>query len=573
MEASQVQKALDGFESFVTAQLQAWKAPGVAVSVVKDGEVVLAQGYGFRDLEQQLPMTSKTLLAIGSSSKAFTTTAVAMLVEDGKLDWDQPVQRYLPGLRLYDPVASAKVTLRDMGCHRTGLPRYDIMLFNPAFSREDIVRSLEHLEPSRDFRTAWQYQNLMYATMGYVVGKVAGTTWEDFVRERIFQPLGMGSSNFSVVESQKSEDFGLPYGKNEEEVKRMEFLEISATGPAGNINSNVEEMAHWVMLNLDKGKFKGQELVSADGIMQLHSPHIMLPQTGRHPEITFSSYGLGWFANTYRGHTVVHHGGNTAGFSAMVSMIPGEKLGVVVLTNMNSCPLPDIIANYVFDRFLGLEPLDWSQRYQAELSRFLEARAKQDEAIRLGRKEGTSPSHPLQEYAGQYQHPGAGTLAISVDGESLQAVYGRVNLAMIHHHHDTFQARFEIVGHTMTMLANFATDTKGRVRSVAIPLGLEPGAKELVFLRVPDQSLAADPRQYAGEYELGGTTITVSVRGEDTLVMVLPGQPTYQLVPAGEHSFDIKGLTSFAVRFNTDEGRVVELVLIQPTGVFTARRK
>lgn len=570
--------AIPGLDSFVADQLQRWQVPGVAVGVIQAGEVCLAQGFGFRDRERGLPMTGRTLLAIGSCTKAFTATAIAMLVEDGKLDWDEPVQRYLPQLRLKDPWASARATLRDMGCHRTGLPRYDIMLFNPALSREDIVSSLEHLEPRRDFRTTWQYQNLMYATMGYVAGRAAGSTWEDLVRERILQPLGMTASNFSVQASQGSEDFALPYGKRGDAVERVEFLEIGATGPAGSINSSVEEMARWVQFNLEQGKYGDQSLISPAGLKSLFSPQIMLSQEQRYPELAFSSYGLGWATNTYRGHTVVHHGGGTAGFTAQVCMVPARRLGVVVLANLTGSQLPDILVNYVLDHLLGLEPIDWSGRYQELVSRVEETRTKQDETLRLARKAGTSPSHPLQEYAGVYRHPAAGSLTIALKDQVLTGRYGIIDLTITHHHYDTFEARFEVVGSAMTMLASFATDTLGRVCSVAIPLGLESGASELVFTRAFDQTMTGDTGQYTGAYELAGLTITVEVRGATgTLVMTVPGQPSTELVPAGSHVFEVKGpqglISGVRVHFNVSGERAESLVLAQPTGAYTARRK
>jgi CubicO group peptidase (beta-lactamase class C family) len=578
VESQDILKAMPGLDDFVSDQLQRWKVPGVAVAVVKDGEVWLARGYGLRDLERGLPMTGRTLLAIGSCTKAFTTTAIAMLVEDGKLDWDEPVHRYLPQLRLKDPWASARVTLRDMGCHRTGLPRYDIMLFNPALSREDIVSSLEHLEPRRDFRTSWQYQNLMYATMGYVAGKVAGSTWEDLVRERILRPLGMTESNFSVGDSQAAEDFALPYGKREDRVERVEFLEIGATGPAGSINSNAEEMARWVMLNLDQGKYGDRSLISPAGLTALFSPQMMLPQGQRYPELAFSSYGLGWATNTYRGHTVVHHGGGTAGFTAQVCLVPARRTGVVVLANLSGSQLPDIITNYILDCLLGLEPIDWSGRYQELVSQMEQARTKQDETLRLARRAGTSPTHSLQEYAGVYRHPAAGVLTIALKDQVLTGKYGIIDLAITHHHYDTFEVKFAVVGSAMTMLANFATDTLGRVCSVTIPLGLESGAQELVFTRAFDPSVADDPGLYTGEYELAGITITVEVRETtNTLVMTMPGQPSTELVPAGSHTFELKGpkglVGGVRVHFNVSGEKAESLILAQPAGAYTARRK
>jgi len=358
----------------------------------------------------------------------------------------------------------------------------------------------------------------------------------------------------------------------------VEFLKIGATGPAGSINSSVADMAHWLMFNLDQGVYGGKRLLSAQGVKELHAPHIILPQNERHPEITFSSYGLGWATSSYRGFTTVHHGGGTAGFTARVALIPSRRLGAVVLTNLSGSSLPDIIGNYIFDRLLGLEPIDWSQCHQELVSQTAGAQSRQDEALRLGRRPDTSPSHPLEEYVGVYRHPGAGLLTITAKDQTLAARYGMIDLALTHHHFDTFEARFEVVGNAMTLLANFSTDTLGRVGSVTMPLGLEGGAPDLVFERVIDQSPGADPHYYTGDYEVAGLTITVGVRGDGkTLVVTWPGQPGYELVPAGGHNFEVRGpqgvVGGVRVHFTGDGGQAATLVLVQPTSAFTAQRK
>ena len=215
---------LAGFDSFVNQAIHAWEVPGLAIAVVKNGQVVLAQGYGFRDVDKKLPVTPKTLFAIGSCTKAFTTFVMGTLVDEGKLDWDKPVRTYIPELRLHDRVASELITPRDLVTHRSGLPRHDLVWYNATLSRKEIVDRLPYLEPTETFRSKFQYNNIMYMTAGYLVERLTGQSWEDAVRARIFTPLGMTGSNFSVKDSQKAADFARPYDDRDDKIVESHFV-------------------------------------------------------------------------------------------------------------------------------------------------------------------------------------------------------------------------------------------------------------------------------------------------------------------------------------------------------------
>ncbi|WP_253185716.1 serine hydrolase domain-containing protein [Bacillus licheniformis] len=200
-------KALKGFRAFAEEKMKEWNVPGAAVAVIKEDEIIMAEGFGFRDKERKLKVNPETVFAIGSASKAFTTAAMAVLADEGKMEWDKPVREYLPEFKMHDPVATERMTPRDLACHRSGLPRHEMMWYNSSFSREELFRRIRYLEPNQDFRSKWQYQNLMYMTAGYLAGRIAGTTWEDLVHERLFKPLHMTSSSFSVEDMQKLSDF------------------------------------------------------------------------------------------------------------------------------------------------------------------------------------------------------------------------------------------------------------------------------------------------------------------------------------------------------------------------------
>ncbi len=252
---AKVRRALEGFDEIVAKGLAQLKVPGAAIAVVKGQEIVLAKGYGLRDLESKLPVTADTLMAIGSSSKAFTAYTLGALVDQGKVEWDKPVRTYIPWFRLYDADAGDRLTPRDLVTHRSGLPRHDLVWYNnKTATREQLVRRLAHLPPTADLRERWQYNNLMFLTAGYLVETMTGQSWEESVRALVFGPLGMARSNFSVVESQKDRDFALPYAERDGKLTKLPFRDITLVGPAGSINSSANEMARWVTVHVNGGK-------------------------------------------------------------------------------------------------------------------------------------------------------------------------------------------------------------------------------------------------------------------------------------------------------------------------------
>jgi CubicO group peptidase (beta-lactamase class C family) len=341
---------LDRLRVVVDSLRKVWKAPGVAVGIIKDDKVILSEGFGQRSVKDNLPVTPQTLFAIGSCTKAFTTAALGILVDEGQLEWDKPVKHYLPTFKMYDDFATQRMTVTDLITHRSGLPRHDFMWYNSTFSRKDIFNRLQYLEPNKDFRTDWQYQNLMFMTAGYLLEQVSGGTWENFVRSRIFEPLGMKASNFSIDESQKASDFALPYRETKDTVKVIPFRNITTVGPAGSINSNIPDMLEWTRLHLNQGKMGDKQLLNAATMIKLHAPAMVMPQSGKYSEILNSAYALGWMTSAYRGHQVVDHGGNIDGFSAEVMILPQDNIGIVVLTNLDGTPLSNIIARYEIGR-------------------------------------------------------------------------------------------------------------------------------------------------------------------------------------------------------------------------------
>ena len=565
---------LDGFNSFVEETLKDWKVPGVAVAVVHDGKVIHSKGHGLRDVKKSLPVTPKTLLAIGSITKSFTVTALGILVDDGKLDWDKPVREYLPAFRLHDPVATERMTPRDLVTHRSGLPRHDLIWYNSSFTRKEMFDRLRYLEPSKDFRSTFQYNNLMFMTAGYLAGQLSGGTWEQFVRQKILIPLGMESSNFSVSESQKRADFALPYRKVKEEIVEVPFRNIDEIGPAGSINSNVEDMGRYVLLHLNKGKHGPTQIVSEKNVLDMQAPQMVTPGPLRFSEVGHSSYGMGWMISTYRGHKMVQHGGGIDGFTALVSFMPQDKIGMVILTNLSGTPLPTILSYNVYDRLLGLDQIAWSRRMKDQEKKQSESA---DEAKKKGltiRRSGTAPSHDLKEYAGEYEHPGYGVARIALENNELKITFNRITAPLKHFHYDYFEVPEDPLIALEKTKVNFITNVKGEISAVSIPL--EPSVKEIVFTRMPEKEMLEKGflEALAGEYALAGATASVALRADRTLTLTVPGQPVYELAPTRGLSFDIKGLTGFSIEFKKDAtGAVTEMVSHQPNGSFAAKRK
>ncbi len=563
---------LKGFETFVTKTMEEWKVPGLGISIVKDGKVIFSKGFGFRDVKKGLKVTPRTLFAIGSCSKAFTAATMGILVDKGKLEWDKPVREYFPSFKLKDPFATEGMTPRDLVCHRSGLPRHDLMWYGSSATRKELFDRLQYLEPTKDFRAIFQYQNLMFMTAGYLVGKVAGTTWEKFVQNRIFGPLGMNDSNFSVEDSKKAPDFALPYAEKKDKVIEIPFRNIDTMGPAGSINSNVIDMAGWLLLNLNKGKFGEKQIISEESLKEIHSPQMISSKSFKYDESFYSTYGMGWGITAYRGHLLVSHGGGIDGFTANVTFMPRDNIGMVIFTNMGGTPLPGIVAYNAFDRLLGLDQIPWNKRIMDQRNKAKEEAEKAKKEKDKDRKLNTKPSHSLKDYAGDYEHPGYGVLAIKKEGDRLKGVFNSISFDVKHYHYDIFEMSNEEFD--LAEKASFFTDTKGNISSLSVQL--EDSVEAIVFTKMPEKKMKEKSflEKFVGEYLLGEITVTVSLRGDNELVLSVPGQPKYELVPYKGTEFNLKNLTGYSVEFVVNEaGKVTEATITQPNGVFTAKKK
>lgn len=572
---------LAGLDTMIRRVLTDWHAAGCGVAVVEKGKVLLAEGYGFRDYEAKLPVTANTIFQIGSSTKAFTSALLGILADDKQIDFDEKVRTYLPDLRLYNDELNTFLTVRDLMCHRSGLPRHDFAWYLNPTTRDSFVYRMRYLEPSAGLREQWQYNNYGFLLQGAITEKLTGKSWEDNIRERFFQPLGMKTAMFDIWNAPAGADVAKGYYEKDSTIRHMDYYRIKGMGPAGSICAGAADMANWVALWVNGGKFQGKEVLSGSYIQQAISPQMVMGGGAPEPEnpnVFFSSYGLGWMLASYYGHYRVEHGGNINGFSANVCFFPSDSIGVVVLVNQDGSPVPSIVRNLISDRLLGLPYHDWNADLLARMQKQKAAAEGQEPPKDLARKTGTSPTLPLKQYAGLYEHPGYGGMMISVSNDSLFAQSAYIRFFLQHYHYDVFRPIALLEGidieEDSPMRLQFVSDLKGEPAELRA-FGVEPSVESIVFKRkaVAVDMAAGELEKYCGEYSIGGADIKVFLK-KDVLTVFVPGQPEYETMPVGNHEFKLKILDGYSVRFELDASNKAKAVnFIQPNGTFRAERK
>lgn len=438
-------------DQYVAKAVRDWNVAGFAVAVVHEGRVVFAKGYGVREVGRPEPVDTATIFAIASTTKAITGAALGMLVDEGKVRWDDPVTKHLPGFQLYDPYATREVTVRDLMTHRAGLPNADFLWTGGDNSREEAIRRLRFLPPSYSFRAGYVYHNVMVSAAGEVVEAASGMSWDDFVTTRIFQPLGMTRSVTTLAASQSRENRAAPHWPRNDSLFVIKNSMADGIGPAGSAWSSVSDMAKWVRFLLDTGKVDGRRLLQPGTWAELFRPVTMLgPVTpNAAPQVRmsnphFRTYALGWFQQDYQGRQVDFHTGSLNGMIAINGLIREEGLGVYVLGNTDHAELRHAIMFKTFDLFLGLPTRDWSGEMLA-LYRADEARddstARRAEARRV---QGTSPSLPLDRYAGTFADSLYGRVTVTFEEGVLRLRTSSTQVATLEHwHFDTFRARWD----------------------------------------------------------------------------------------------------------------------------------
>jgi CubicO group peptidase (beta-lactamase class C family) len=575
------EKPLQGFDEYVAKSMREWEVPGVAVAVVKDARIVFAKGYGVRKLGESTPVTEHTLFAIASCSKAFTAAALAMLVDEGKIKWDDPVTKHLPAFAIDDPYVTHELTVRDLICHRSGLERHDWVWLGSAISREEVLRRLHHARPSWSLRSRYGYQNMLYVVAGQIIPAVTGQSWDEFVKLRFFLPLGMTRSNTSIKASRGAEDTATPHLKILERVTSVTYMNVDQIGPAGSINSCAADLAQWLRLQLGSGNYNGRRLLTTGAIQEMRTPQTVVRREGLMaqltPEAHFVAYGLGWALRDYRGRLICQHGGALRGMRSEVALVPEEKLGVVVLTNLSPDLLQEAFAQRIIDAYLGAPARDWSAEFLA-IQKGLEQERKNKEAKEeKQRTAGTNPSLSLDRYAGVYQSDLYGELKVTQENSRLVLYFGPDYSADLEHwQHDTFRATDRLDKHKMVV--SFTLGTAGKVAEIKLPDLEGIVAKRADRPEPKPISLApAELAKFEGRYLQDPPLVELRIEMlSGKLKATQPGQPISTLIPVSPTRFRLEARPSgWFLDFEVADGKPRQATLerAEQTSVLLKRDK
>jgi CubicO group peptidase (beta-lactamase class C family) len=560
---------MKGFDAYMAKVLKDWNAPGIGVGIVAGDKLVFVKGYGYRDYGKKLPFTDTTLFQIASNTKLFTAVAAGMLVDEGKLTWDKPVRESVPAIRFYDDQLNNTVTLRDMLAHRTGITRHDTIWYKSDFTRKELFDRVKYLEPSAPLRQTFLYNNLMYAATGYIIELQSGKIWENFVRERIFTPLGMTSTIFSVADMLKQPDCGVPYTEKRDSFELYEipyYEDMAGVAPCGAIISNIRDMSHWLTALMNEGTYEGKQVLPADVLKATLEPAIALPNTMPETrgfwEILNAVYGMGRETIVYRGRLITFHGGDLPGFHSQISFMPKEKLGVVVFVIGDHCSqLYNLISYNVYERLLGLDETPWSARMLDLRLKGKKAGTEARAKAGADRVPNTMPSHKLSEYAAEYEHPAYGVMKVTLEGDALQVDFHKIKKPLSQFHYDRFDtADDELYG---KFSISFGTNPQGDIDKAVMSLD----EAEAVFTRKADKLGPEMLAKLVGTYETPtGIKFQVVLKEDGSLCLVFPGQPEEALISYKGLKFRIKTFSDVIFEFVVENGQVKALKQTDPSG-------
>ncbi len=442
--ADGIDQKIAGFDEYIRRGMEQWKIPGLAVAVVKDDDVVYMKGFGLRKLGETEKVDEHTLFGIASLSKAFTGAAIGMLVDEGKLHWDDPVVDHLPHFQLSDRWVTQEITVRDLLIHNSGLGRMigNRLQFMTRKDRDELMYRLRYLEPERSFRSSYVYSNMLYMAAGQLIPAVTGMSWDDFIKERIFQPLEMELSNTSINDVPDNGNAAYPHQEIRGEVQVIPRRNFDNVGPAASINASVHEMVQWMRLHLGTpGVINETEIIQSETMRVLHHPQTVIPV--ENPKKEFAAYGMGWGIRLYRDRIISRHAGAVDGMNSFIALVHEENLGVVILTNIFN-DFMYALANHVIDSILGVsDEQDWQTKYLNEYEqRYREVKEKREE-IHNSRVANTPASVPPDSLAGQYRDLLYGDVTVSVKDNNVSVIFWNDETLIAdleHWHYDTYRA-------------------------------------------------------------------------------------------------------------------------------------
>ena len=477
-DTEKLEEILREFDKYAEEGMKDWNIPGMAVGIIQGDRVIFAKGYGFRNLETSEPVTPETLFQIGSTSKAFTATLVAMIVEEGKFGWDDRVVDVFPGFMMYDPWVTREFRIVDVMAQRSGLESYSgDFLALMGYNRDQMIQAIRYIKPITSFRSAFAYQNHLFLVAAKLVEIASGKTWEDNVKDRIFKPLGMNSSSMDLNSFIESKNATIMYRRTEDGMKPLSKDDICYSwvytyGPAGGINSNINDMTRWLRFQMSDGKANGNSLVSRETLDFLHAPKtIISPQLNPSLAKEHQYYCQGWVSKEKNSYSMVWHTGGTSGCKTMLAFVPNAKIGVVVLSNVVDNKLADALAEKFFDMYFGIPAQDYSKQY-LEISRKNQEKAEANKP-----RPPASPVQPgdLSKYAGNYENEWFKDARIVIKGGKLELIFGPADtrFALKHWDRERFTAFFPGEEYDYFFI-NFITNEKGEITGMHIS-ALEPG--------------------------------------------------------------------------------------------------
>ena len=438
-------EALPEIDTYIQHAVQEWNIPGLAIAIVKDDAVIFSKGYGVTEIGKNYEVDEHTLFAVASNTKAFTATLLGMLVDEGKIQWDDRVIDYLPDFQMYDPYVTREIRIRDLLTHRSGLPTFggDHLWIGNTLNRKEIIARIRYLEPTASFRTTYQYQNLMFLVAGEVVGTVTGQSWDEAMQERILNPLGMTESNTSVRLLRGLDNVASAHEIVEGELTPVAYDSIDAVAAAAGLNASVLDMVKWMRFNLNGGVVDGRQLLNPNTIRELHTiqfPRSVSRAAERDFGTRFSGYGLGWSISDFRGRKMISHGGGLTGMISLQTMLPEERLGIIILTNFAPNNLTRALTYRILDTFLGAGQRDWAAEYLERSNQARDRAIQAENTLQNSRARNTHTSLALPAYCGTYYDPLSGEALLKIENGSLVFDYNPRHIGDLEHwHHDTFR--------------------------------------------------------------------------------------------------------------------------------------
>jgi len=481
------------FKEYIKKQKEFSKNVGIAVSFVTGNEVLFEEGIGYRDLSDKLPFTPETIFPLGSHTKSFTATAIALLIDEGKFGWDEPIRNYIPKFQLKDPFVTEKCTIRDVLSHTTGFPHHQFMYMNSDWKYNQIFDRLQYLDLAFDFRTIHKYSNLNYMIATGIIEEITGRTYFSFLNEKFLKPLGMTRTNFSTQESFKSDNYSLGYRKTEEDFEKETYPDIKYfAGGAGSINSCLKDMSKWIQFHINKGKVKNKQLITEKTLENLY----VMQRLDRNPFSTIIpdknyvqnyGYALGWWSINYRGMEMRQHIGTGQGIIFNGGFMPGNNLGYVLFSNTSGSDIPFYLNFDFVDQVLGLEQVYWGEKIREFEEKQTKVVEEQKRNFKDPQKRNTSPSHSIENFVGIYHHPGYGNLEFNIENNKLQCKYGEdSNIELNHYHYNTYTINIKTLGgFGTTKFVSFRDNFEGEISH--LECNAEPLLEPAIFKKIIKQ--------------------------------------------------------------------------------------